>query len=370
MNPPIITPTLLIDQAKCLANIEKMAAKVKRNEVVFRPHFKTHQSHEIGRWFRNFGVQAITVSSFQMAEYFAADGWTDITVAFPVNILEIDRINQLAKNIQLNLVVESVEVIHFIEENLQSPVAIFLKIDAGYHRTGIEINDTIYISTILDKLEKAKNLEFSGFLVHSGHSYKCSSETEILAIHKQSKRKLLELKAAFLHRYPNLKLSIGDTPICSVAEDFSFADEIRPGNFAFYDVMQSLIGSCHLEDISVALACPVVAIHPKRNEIVIYGGGVHFSKDWVNLPNTNQPFYGYLAKLSDSPKDSWTILSTQNYVKSLSQEHGIVSVTDEIMSQTKIGDLLIVLPIHSCMTADLLREYRTLDGKLITAAKY
>ena len=49
-----------------------MAAKARSAHVRFRPHFKTHQSLEIGRWFREFGVDAITVSSVGMAAFFAA----------------------------------------------------------------------------------------------------------------------------------------------------------------------------------------------------------------------------------------------------------------------------------------------------------
>ncbi len=34
-------------------------------------------------------------------------------------------------------------------------------------------------------------------------------------------------------------------------------------------------------------------------------------------------------------------------------------------SVCKVGDLLGVLPVHSCLTADLLKEYQTLDGERI-----
>ena len=34
-----------------------------------------------------------------------------------------------------------------------------------------------------------------------------------------------------------------------------------------------------VEQIAVAMACPVVAVHKERNEVVIYGGGIHFSKE-------------------------------------------------------------------------------------------
>ncbi len=83
-----------------------MALKARRHNVTLRPHFKTHQSAEIGSWFRDFGINSIAVSSVEMANYFAKNGWDDITIAFPVNILETDKINKLAGNISLNLLVE------------------------------------------------------------------------------------------------------------------------------------------------------------------------------------------------------------------------------------------------------------------------
>lgn len=370
MKLPISTPTILIDQSKCLANILKMAAKANKNRVALRPHFKTHQSIEIGRWFRDSGISAITVSSFKMAEYFASDGWNDITVAFPVNILEVDRINQLASKIQLNLVIESTETLLFLKKKLHHSVAVYLKIDTGYHRTGIDAKDTIYIRSIIEEIKTIGNIDFAGFLAHAGHAYNCRSEQEILAVHESTKQQLIQLKTAFQPAYPHLKISVGDTPTCSVAEDFAFEDEIRPGNFVFYDVMQSIIGACNLQNIAIALACPVVALHPKRSEIVVYGGGVHLSKDRAKLLNSDLPFFGYLAKLTPNSDAGWQILPKENYVKSLSQEHGIVKTTSEFINQIKIGDLILILPIHSCMTADLMRTYLTLDGQKIAAAKY
>ncbi|MCK5222536.1 MAG: alanine racemase, partial [Candidatus Aminicenantes bacterium] len=67
----IIEPTLILDSAKCRKNIRSMLKKAAESEASFRPHFKTHNSREIGRWFREEGVDKITVSSVKMAGYFA-----------------------------------------------------------------------------------------------------------------------------------------------------------------------------------------------------------------------------------------------------------------------------------------------------------
>ena len=92
----ITRPTFLVDETRARANIHRMANKAKRSGVAFRPHFKTHQSTRIGGWFRDEGVDRITVSSVSMAEHFAEAGWTDITIAFLLNPLELPRLKQLA----------------------------------------------------------------------------------------------------------------------------------------------------------------------------------------------------------------------------------------------------------------------------------
>ncbi len=53
------------------------------------------------------------------------------------------------------------------------------------------------------------------------------------------------------------------------------------------------------------------------------------------------------------------------YVGSLSQEHGVISAPRDLIERIEIGDLLGVLPVHSCLTANLMGGYTTLDGNLI-----
>ena len=37
----------------------------------------------------------------------------------------------------------------------------------------------------------------------------------------------------------------------------------------------------------------------------------------------------------------------------------------ELVGRINIGDTLHFLPVHSCLTANLMREYRTLEGETI-----
>ncbi|RIW13348.1 alanine racemase [Algoriphagus lacus] len=353
------SPTLLLDVEKCKRNINLMASKAKRHGLIFRPHFKTHQSLEIGQWFKAEGVSKITVSSLVMAEYFASE-WDDITVAFPVNILEIDRINSLANRITLNLLVENTESVTFLAKHLHFRVNLFLKIDVGYHRTGIDPGNLDLIEEILQLIESSPFLRFSGFLAHAGHTYRFRNAIGIEMIHRLSLAMMRQLKEYFSSRFPGLIISLGDTPSCSLAENFTDLDEIRPGNFVFYDLTQHAMGSNSVSTIAVAMECPIVSIHKDRGELIIYGGGVHFSKDRLDFENGF-----HFGRVVEKKPQGWGDPISGMYVTALSQEHGKVAVPSELIGQFKIGDTLLILPVHSCMTANAMKGYLTLEGKWI-----
>lgn len=357
----ISKPTLLLDEQKCKANIAFMAERAKRFNVELRPHFKTHQSLEIGGWFKEAGVTKITASSLDMANYFSEE-WNDITVAFPVNILEIDTINDLASRITLNVLIESTTSLEFLKTHLKHPVNFYIKINIGNNRAGLLHYDTESIDELLGTSKSSDKLNFIGFLGHAGQTYKSRSKGDIISVHEEAKKKLVNLKNQYKVNYPDIRASYGDTPSCSVAENFEGVDEIRPGNYAFYDMMQVQIGSCKVTDIAVALECPIVGIHPKQSEVVIYGGGIHLSKDRMD-DDAFGNIYGNVAKKSNY---GWNELIANTYVRGISQEHGIVKVPKSDLQNYKVGDTLLVLPVHSCMTADLMKCYKTLEGNNIT----
>ncbi len=347
----ITHPTYIIDKQKCKNNINKMAIKAKMNKLVFRPHFKTHQSTEVSKLYREFGVSKITVSSLKMAEFFAADGWDDITLAFPVNVLETPTIDALTKKINLNLLFESVEAVKYVSDKINHYVGAFIKIDTGYKRTGIHYSKKDEIKEIINTIKKTNFLHFKGFIAHAGHTYKAKDANEIANINKETLDALSSLKNDYKNMFEKIVVSIGDTPSCSILESFDGADEIRPGNFVYNDLMQYLLGSCKIKDIATVLACPVVAKHPERNEMIINGGGVHFSKEVLNHPD-----YGNIYGIAVHPeKEGWGDAIKNVFINQISQEHGTVKAPKEFIENTKVGDIIYFLPVHSCLTANLMK---------------
>lgn len=357
----ITRPTLLLDKETALRNIDAMVSKAAKLRLNFRPHFKTHQSAEIGEWFRQAGVKAISVSSLTMANYFADSGWEDITIAFSVNIPEIPEINELAGRIKLNLLIENMEGLAALQEQITWHTGIFIKIDTGNNRTGIESSRTLLIDQLLEVIQKSPLLEFKGFLAHTGHTYLANSTHDIFSRHFDALLKMKTLKARYQNDWPEMIISLGDTPSCSICENFDGVDEIRPGNFIFYDLMQFKLGVCKLTDIAVRMVCPVIAIHPSRNEVVIYGGAVHFAKESITNID-GKPLYGRII-VNDGTKK--ILLDERNYLHSLSQEHGLLKITPRELSYFKPGNLVEIIPVHACLTANLMKEFITTGGETI-----
>ena len=354
----ITEPTLLLDKQKCLKNIRLMKQKADKNNTLFRPHFKTHQSIEIGEWFRQEGVSSISVSSVKMAKYFAEAGWKNITLAFPVNIREVSQINELAGKIKLNLLFIHEETVEFLDKHLKNQIGGFIKIDTGYHRSGISGTDKKHIEKLYKTLRNSRHIQFKGLLAHTGQNYHAVSNAEIVTNYSNTLEQLNHLADACCNDQEQKIISVGDTPSCSIVDDLSGVDEIRPGNFVFYDLMQFKFGSCTPDQIAVVMACPVVSVQKERNEVVIWGGAVHFSKEFI-LREKNIPSFGQVVELN---KEGWNWTGNEEFLISVSQEHGIVKLSAEKITNIKPGDLIGIIPVHSCLTANLMKGYLTLDG--------
>lgn len=360
----ITSPTLFLDENICKINIHSMANTAKKHDLAFKPHMKTHQSATIGHWLKDAGVEAITVSSVKMAQYFANHGWNDITIAFPCNIRQYKTLNELAADISLTILVNKTEVAEALDQKLQYSVNAYIEIDSGSARSGLPSDDIREITSVVGAINASKNINWIGFYSHPGHSYGCRSKQQIEAVHHAVIRQFKQLKNKLSSTDYNFEVCIGDTPCCSVGDSFGPVDAISPGNFVFYDVMQQQISSCQYGDIAVAMACPIVDKYESHNQLVIHGGAIHFSKESMSTNDNNH--FGLVAKRYDN---CWKPVEPYSFVTKLSQEHGVISCSPKLFQDYNIGDMMTVLPVHSCLTANLMNGYQTIGGEQISMMK-
>jgi len=347
-------PVAVVDERRCKNNIRRIATKAKENNCTFRPHFKTHQSNVIGDWFREEGVTGITVSTPDMAEYFINNSWDDVTLAFPFFPAQLNRIKELQAKSYIRLFVYDTKMVRYLDKHLSAPVGIMIEADAGYNRSGVA--DIEIIHQIVSEIEKSTVLEFKGFYSHDGDTYKVQGEMEV--------RKIAERNLKFFRKlsefYPDANYCLGDTPSGSLMDSFPGANEISPGNLVFYDWMQTQIGSCSLDDVSLLVKAPIGQIKDESNMLIMHCGAVHLSKDHITVDGNvhyGKPVY----------YDDGVIKPVEGaFVESLSQEHGIVRMSDHLRKVINGKNHLLICPVHSCLTANLFEHYENRNGEKIS----
>lgn len=354
----IQTPAFLVDRVRVQRNCDAMREKARASGVSFRPHVKTHKSVEIGRMQHGGAAGPITVSTLAEAEAFARDGARDITYAMPIAPEKLPRVESLAARVdRLSILVDSQRALRAIEEfgsSRGTTFDVFLKVDCGYHRAGVDPENPDSVRLAM-ALARSESVRFQGLVTHAGHSYSARDVEEI--------RRIAAEEAGSLTRFamlleseglPGARRSIGSTPTAAVVDRFSECDEVRPGNYVFFDAFQATIGSCRLADVAVSVLTTVVGSYPERNALIVDAGALALSKD-VGPVHVDAGFgFGLVCDLDLKPLPM--------RIEALSQEHG------KIFTETTVpvGTRLRIVPNHSCLTAAMFDAYQIVDrGKIV-----
>lgn len=356
-----IKPSLLLDESKVRNNIERIANKASKSQTRFQPHFKTHQSPELGKIFGDFGVSNITVSNIQMAFAFADDGWNDIMLALPVPPDWAASLDELAqKTDTLSVIINSPETVLALEESINNPIYVYVELDTGQHRSGVDPKNFNKLRDLAQAFNKTQKLNLAGFYTHPGHTYRAVSKAQIEKIHKDALSLLQNTRDLFASEINmgsnKLEIILGDTPSCSIIDEFSSLDAITPGNLVFYDIQQFRLGACEINDIAVALEAKVLENNVSENQLIIHGGAVHLSKDTAQIDGNN--IFGLIC-LWNSERNSWSEPIDGAFIRSISQEHGVIHYPGNA-PKLESGDSVYVLPCHSCLTANLMQRYWSL----------
>ena len=109
-------PIVLVDVMQ--DNIDRMQAFAAQHNLDVRPHVKTHKCVEIGRRQVEAGAVGITAGNVGEAEVFAAAGFDDIFLAYPVwpSGTKGTRIRRLPQTAQLRIGVDNVAAIEALAD--------------------------------------------------------------------------------------------------------------------------------------------------------------------------------------------------------------------------------------------------------------
>jgi D-serine deaminase-like pyridoxal phosphate-dependent protein len=341
------TPALLLDLDKLEVNIANMAEKCHRLDVALRPHVKTHKSPRIARMQAERGANGITVATLYEAKRFAEEGFTDITWAFPIPLSRVREAVELSRKTTLRLLADSTEAIAALEQT-REPLRVLLKIDCGYHRAGVDPASSEALDLAIH-IAKSDTLSFGGILTHSGQAYDAHGAKELARV-AEHERKVMTTFAGRL-RAESIAVpavSVGSTPAMSAVENLEGIDEARPGNYVFYDGMQTEIGSCAIADCALTVLTSVVSRGAEHS--ILDAGALALSKD-VDHSSASRPTFG--CGFLDYGAGT---LDPNLNVFSLSQEHGWLS------GSHPVGSRIRLLPRHSCLTASQFDAYTVVRG--------
>ena len=232
------TPSLLLDLERVRRNADQMSRRVSKLGVRLRPHIKTHKCIEIAQLQTNGHSGAITVSTLAEARSFAAHGFSDITYAVPIDPGKFSQAVELAcRGTKLSLLTDDIEIPALLNDAARKARVnfdVYLKIDCGYHRCGVDPNGPEALA-IPQRVGESSHLRFAGILTHAGHSYHACSREQLLNIARQERSVMVECARRLESQGMSVPvISIGSTPTITQIDDLAGIQEVRPGNYIFF----------------------------------------------------------------------------------------------------------------------------------------
>lgn len=332
------TPYIYVNYRKLLENIRTMADLANEANVDIRPHCKSHKTIEIARQQIRFGASGITASTLKEVEMLIKGGIESITLAYPlIGDEKINNYLKLGKNVDLRSIVLDYKHAQYLNKHFSrtNPLIAYLKVDCGLKRLGIQPEE---IEDVIEQINELENIMIIGLMTHGGQSYSGLIPKEVVA--------KVEAAAVLSHKLPSLLASVGSTPTAKELLKIPGIDEIRPGNYVFFDNTMIRLGVCNEDECSLFVKSTILAIY--KDYLVIDAGSKSLSSDSGVHGNNLLKGFGLIV-------DDSTLL-----IERLSEEHGIV--TGNGINNFKVGDVLTIIPNHACSVVNLFDEMHIFDG--------
>jgi len=347
------TPSVIVDLDVLERNIAEMAAVAAAEGVRLRPHIKTHKSPRIARMQLDAGAVGITCAKLGEAEAMADGGITDIFICYPlVTEQKVRRLAALARRpgMAVSTIVDSPEgvaALASIFAREPAPLEVLIKVDTGLGRVGVAPGEATV--ALAQQVAVAPGLRFGGICMHEGQTYKYPDSEERAEAGRAAARTLVAT-ARMLDGVglSPARVSSGSTPGGLAAASIAGITEMRPGNYAFYDAMQVGLDVVPPERCALRVLVTVVS-HTARERAVMDAGSKTLTSDTGVHGMTGSAGHGIVIGKEDIQ------------IVGLSEEHGWLKL-DPRGSDVRIGEMLEVIPVHSCPVANLAGELVMVRG--------
>jgi D-serine deaminase-like pyridoxal phosphate-dependent protein len=352
------TPAVLIHRARAIRNLERMQAAANARGIRLRPHAKTHKSPLIAGWQIERGAIGICCAKLGEAEVFAAAGIPDIRLPYPLNPANADRVIALLDRTRLSFIVDHPVVARQWSDAMTRAgrqVDVLIKVDVGFHRCGIDPAAAEAVAMIR-AVAGLPGLRFKGLLSHAGHAYHAHSEDELGRMAKDEAGTLRDLVGRCRREgIPIEEVSAGATPPARFSLQQDGFTEFRPGNYVYFDRTQVALGAATIDDCALTVMARVVS-KPAADRIIFDSGSKTLTNDGAR-GFTPAPGFGVVLRTDGTPDDSLLI-------ERLSEEHATVKAVNGFTT-LEPGDLVRIVPNHSCVVSNLVDQAWLLDGQSV-----
>jgi len=333
----ILTPALLLYPEEIANNIDRTLALLSGDANRWRVHMKTAKLSYTLKMLLDRGVQNFKCATTLELLTACRTGAADVLLAYPAMGANARRAHEIAQQfpeVRISVLVES-------EDQLQqwrtSRVGIFLDINPGMNRTGIDQSDTPKIIALARSITAA-GLEFRGLHYYDGQ-YGALTEPERTQAAYRGYDHLLKT-ASELERsaIPAPEIITAGTPTfpCSLSyEGFrhgTFTHRISPGTIVYNDASSLHQLPAEYGYHPAALVLTRVVSHPHPGIVTCDAGHKTVSAD-AGIPTCLVLGHPELTPLSPS------------------EEHLPMAVKEGARAP-RIGEALYLLPGHICPTVN------------------
>ena len=327
-----------------------------------RPHAKTHKSVDFARRQVAGGAAGICCAKLGEAKVFAEAGIEDIRLPYPLHPANAERVLDLLDRTHLSFIVDHEAVARGWSQAMTTAgreVDVLVKVDVGFHRCGIDPARPD-AAEFVARIAALPGLRFRGLLSHAGHGYGADSQDALRAVADAEARLLLDLAGRIRSLGVEVaEISVGATPTARFSVGQQGLTEMRPGNFIYFDRTQVGLGAAEWDDCALTVLARVVST-PASDRLILDSGSKTLTND---LARGFSPAPGYGAVLQSIDGEQRPDPSL--VIERLSEEHANVQATNGSHG-LEPGDLVRVVPNHSCVVSNLVDAAWLVEGSVVT----
>ncbi len=329
----IPSPALLVYPDRIFRNLERMV-EIICDPNRLRPHVKTHKLPEIIGMQLSVGITKFKCATIAEAEMVAGSRGPDVLLAYqPVgpNAVRLRFLADRYPDTVWSTLVDDLGMVQILSEvfaGAESGLGVYLDLDCGMHRTGIEPGPEA--RAICEAVVKAPHLILKGLHSYDGHNHEADLAERTAQCEKDFAPVLAfrkELEAAGIE-IPNLLASGSPTfPIHAQHDD----RECSPGTTVLWDF----------------------GYGDRFADLPFESGAVLLTRI-ISKPGPNRLCLdlGHKAVAADKPLPRARLFGLEEAVSAMHSEEHLTVETDQAGSFA-VGDCCYAVPAHICPTVAL-----------------